>query len=108
MATAVPVAEPSWYAGPARTFRIEPKLSDPATGLEFDHVTVCKTILGGPRVDLFGSKPNGNAITVQRLPGSFVLQHDVELEDACTWALAMAGGYVIGDPDPEPEPETES
>lgn len=107
MPTATPIVEPTWYIGPARTFRVEPELRDPSSGQAFGHVTVCKTTLGGPRVEVIGSVETGNAVVMNPLPGSFVLQHDVSLDDACVWALATAGGYVIGPPDPEPEPEPE-
>lgn len=95
MPTAIPVAEPSFYAGPARTFRLDPPLRDAGTGRLHDHVTVVKSTLGAPEVQVIGCKPNGAAIVMNPLPGSFILQHDVSLDDACTWALLTAGGYEV-------------
>lgn len=109
MPTAVAVVDPGVYSGPARTFRLDPPLFDPASGDSYEYVTVCKTLLGGPRVEVYGCRENGIAIRMVPLPGSFILQHDVTIEDACGWALATAGGYDITlmVPEPEPEPELE-
>lgn len=113
MATAEAIVDLDVYSGPARAFRLDPPLFDPATGTTYDHVVVCKTLMGGPRVEVYGCADNGIAIRMVPLPGSFVMQHDVTLDDACGWALATAGGYdvvkMVPDPIPEPvlEPEPE-
>lgn len=95
MATAILVAEPTAYSGPSKTFRIEPSLYDPVSRKIYDCVTVCKTTLGGARVEVYGSLDTGAAVSMAPLPGSFVLQHDVSVDDACVWALMTAGGYEI-------------
>lgn len=97
MATAIPVAEPSYYAGPARTFKVEPALRDPLSASLYDYVTVCSIERGGPRIEVYGCGERGVAIRMNPLPGSTILQHGVSLDDACAWALLTAGGYEIGD-----------
>lgn len=100
MATATEVAEPAGYVGPARTFRVDPPLADPNQGgKQFDHVTVVLVIRYGPRVEIFGARPDGSALSMNALPGSFILQHEVTLDDACTWGLLTAGGYEITAPE---------
>jgi hypothetical protein len=100
MATATEVATPGGFIGPARTFRVSPSLSDPSNGgIAYDHVTVVLVLNYGPRVEIFGARPDGSARSMNALPGSFILQHEVTLDDACLWALTTAGGYVLTEPD---------
>ena len=106
MATAILVAEPEGiFAGPARTYRIDPPLKDMSNGRLHNHITIYKTLLGGPRVEVVGANPNGTAIVMNPLPGTFILQHDVSLDDACTWALLTAGGYEVVPAPEEPAAE---
>lgn len=117
---AIQVAEPAGYIGAARTFRVDPPLTDPSQGNRaFDYVTVVLILNYGLRVELFGANSDGTARSMNPLPGSFILQRTVTLDDACTWGLLTAGGYEITElfpepaeplpplPEPEPEPETE-
>lgn len=103
MPTAVHVADPPGFMGEARAFRVDPSIRNPANGREYDHVTISKLTVGGPRVEVYGAHPTGHAQSMFPLPGSFVMQHDVSVDDACVWALLTAGGYVITEPEPEPE-----
>ena len=113
MPTARQVADPLGYIGPARTFLVDPPITDPNQGARpYNYVTVVLVDRYGPRVEVFGANADGTAKSMNPLPGSFILQRTVTLADACTWALLTAGGYEIGDPlviepDPEPEPEPE-
>lgn len=95
MATATLVAEPGFYSGPAKAFRVDPALRDPLTRKVTDHVVVVKTTLGGPRIEVFACNSRGIATRMNPLPGSQILQHDVTIDDACAWALMTAGGYEI-------------
>lgn len=109
MNTATPVIDCGGFAGPARAFRVTPPLRDPSNGRTFDHVIVCFTEFGGPRIEVFGGTEHGTALLMNPLPGSCILQHAVSIDDACVWALTTAGGYEIVPPEiiePEPEPET--
>lgn len=100
MPTAIEVIEPAGFIGPARTFRVDPPIKDPNQGgTEHDHVTVVLVDRYGPRVEIVGARPDGTAKSMNPLPGSFILQHGVTLDDACTWGLLTAGGYVIGAPE---------
>lgn len=113
MPTARQVTDPLGYIGPARTFLVDPPITDPNQGARpHNYVTVVLVDRYGPRVEVFGANADGTAKSMNPLPGSFILQRTVTLSDACTWALLTAGGYEIGDPiavepDPEPEPEPE-
>lgn len=95
MATATAIAEMTVYSGPARAFRVDPMIHDPLTRNDYGHVVVCKTTLGGPRVEMYGCDEHGIARRLVPLPGSFTMHHDVSLDDACAFALMLAGGYVI-------------
>lgn len=84
--------------GRARLFR----LSEPLDG--YNEVLIwLQDSIGpmGPEVNVVGT----NLITGRPklgfpLPGSCKLQHMVDFEDACVWALATAGGYEVVGPDP--------
>lgn len=108
MATATPVMDCGGFTGPARLFRIDPVLRDPASGQIAGHLIVCMTTMGGPRIEVYPGRPSGAALSMQPLPGSCILQHEVSIDDACVWALQTAGGYEIGAPDPEPLPDPET
>lgn len=99
MATATAIADMTVYSGPARAFRLDPLLHDPLTRTDYGHVVVCKTTLGGPRVEMYGCDEHGIAHRMVPLPGSFTMHHDGSLDDACTFALMLAGGYTIAEPD---------
>lgn len=99
MGTAVPIADCGGFTGPARLFNIDPALRDPVSGQSANHVIVCVTALGGPRIEVYPGRPSGAAWSMQPLPGSCILQHDVSLDDACVWALQTAGGYDIVTPE---------
>lgn len=99
MATATAIADMTVYSGPARAFRLDPLLHDPLTRTDYGHVVVCKTTLGGPRVEVYGCDEHGIAHRMVPLPGSFTMHHDGSLDDACTFALMLAGGYTIAEPD---------
>lgn len=101
MPTATLVAEPGGRPGPAKTFRLDPPLHDPTTGRDYLHVTIFVPRHGGPRVEVVGSHATGVPVSMQPLPGSCTLQHQVTLDDACAWALLTAGGYAVGDPGPD-------
>ncbi|QTR98340.1 translation initiation factor IF-2 N-terminal domain-containing protein [Rhodococcus qingshengii] len=89
--------------GRARLFRLSETLDG------YDEVLIwLQDSIGpmGPEVNVVGT----NLITGKPklgfpLPGSCKLQHMVEFEDACLWALATAGGYTMEAADPEPEPD---
>lgn len=100
MPTAKPLMDCGGFTGPARAFHISPSLRDPANGYVHEHLIVCYTELGGPRIEVYGGTSAGAARVMQPLPGSCILQHAVTLEDACVWALMTAGGYEIVVPDP--------
>ncbi|MHD0294983.1 hypothetical protein RCF19_03825 [Rhodococcus qingshengii] len=97
MATAIPLADCGGFTGPARLFAIDPPLRDPSSGNIADHVIVCVTTMGGPRIEVYPGRPSGSARSMQPLPGSCILQRAVSLDDACVWALSTAGGYEIAD-----------
>ena len=105
MATAIPITDCGGFTGPARLFAVDPPLQDPSSGNITEHVIVCVTTMGGPRIEVYPGRPSGVARSMQPLPGSCILQHAVTLNDACAWALATAGGYEIAMPTEEPEPE---
>ncbi|MDI9900269.1 translation initiation factor IF-2 N-terminal domain-containing protein [Rhodococcus sp. IEGM 1409] len=89
--------------GRARLFRLSETLDG------YDEVLIwLQDSIGpmGPEVNVVGT----NLITGKPklgfpLPGSCKLQHMVEFEDACSWALATAGGYTMEPADLKPEPD---
>lgn len=95
MGTAKFLGEINIYMGPCQYFRVDPPLRDPLNNVTTDHVAVVGMALGGPRVEVFACDEHGLPQRMTMLPGSFVLQHEVSLNDASTWALATAGGYEI-------------
>lgn len=99
--TAVEVARPGGYAGEARTYRLDPPVMPLARGGKgYDHVTVSLITRYGLRVECYGAKSSGAAWSMEPIPGSYVLQRVVEMDDAAAWALATMGGYaVVPDPD---------
>lgn len=91
------------YGGQANLYR----LSEPLNGC--DHVVAWLSAGSGPHqppeVRVMASNPFGAALHAGRLPGTQALQHEVSFNDAVTWALACAGGYVptfvVAEPDPQ-------
>ncbi|KXF56133.1 hypothetical protein AXA44_02555 [Rhodococcus sp. SC4] len=90
------------YAGEANTYRLDPPLPDPnRPGESADVVTVWVQRGYGPaEAIVVAAHPNGAALRMNRLPGSYV-REDV----THSGALWLAGGYEIVVPEPEPEPE---
>ncbi|WP_341513637.1 hypothetical protein AAC389_15600 [Rhodococcus qingshengii] len=85
------------YAGPANCYR----LSEPL--FQADHVIVwAQTSFGMqlPEVVVVPSTSSGRARNMDRMPGSCMLHHEADVNDAATLALMLAGGYEIVVPDP--------
>lgn len=80
------------YAGPANCYR----LSEPL--FQADHVIVWAQPSFGmqlPEVVVVPSTSSGRARNMDRMPGSCMLHHEADLNDAATLALMLAGGYEI-------------
>lgn len=85
------------YAGPANCYR----LSEPL--FQADHVIVWAQPSFGmqlPEVVVVPSTSSGRARNMDRMPGSCMLHHEADVNDAATLALMLAGGYEIVVPDP--------
>lgn len=85
------------YAGPANCYR----LSEPL--FHVDHVIIWAQPSFGmqlPEVVVVPSTSSGRARNMDRMPGSCMLHHEADLNDAATLALMLAGGYEIVVPDP--------
>lgn len=85
------------YAGPANCYL----LSEPL--IQADHVIVWAQPSFGmqlPEVVVVPSTSSGRARNMDRMPGSCMLHHEADLNDAATLALMLAGGYEIVVPDP--------
>lgn len=91
--------------GRARLFRLSHTLDG------YDEVLIwLQDAIGpmGPEVNVVGTNLiTGSPKLGFPLPGSCKLQHMVDFEDACVWALATAGGYTMEAADLEPEPDEE-
>lgn len=87
------------YAGLANLYALDPPLRDPSgqgpTG-GYSHVVVWVQTLLTPEAVIVPARPDGSAIVMNRLPGSYV--HPAADH---TWALLMAGGYEVVEPTPE-------
>ncbi|MCW2092529.1 UNVERIFIED_ORG: hypothetical protein M2328_005809 [Rhodococcus erythropolis] len=80
------------YAGPANCYR----LSEPL--FQAYHVIVWAQPSFGmqlPEVVVVPSTSSGRARNMDRMPGSCMLHHEADLNDAAALALMLAGGYEI-------------
>lgn len=106
MATATLIGrDTTSYAGPANHYLLDP----PLNGLPF------VTVYLAPGYDIVAARANVVPLRTDAtpmlnapLPGSFSLQHDVDIDEAAWFALLAAGGYeIVIPPEPDPAAETE-